>query len=243
MLALLVARGGPRVILDLGLAAGWATTRARCSRSTTSARRAARRRRALRRPARALRARPARGRLGDRRRPAALALVGERAGRAVSPDGLDARRTAGALFGETLDLARRLGIDTGRGARQRPQAAVRGRRDRDDAAVRRADVRRGGRADLGIIGKDVLAEQSERAVFELLDLGYGAVPHGARDHARATTRPPRRCAGSASCASRRSTRRSPRATSSAPVARRRSSRSRARSSWRRSPASPRRSST
>ena len=30
-----------------------------------------------------------------------------------------------------------------------------------------------GAADLGITGKDVLAEQSERAVYELLDLGFG----------------------------------------------------------------------
>src|SRR4051812_50212115 len=30
-----------------------------------------------------------------------------------------------------------------------------------------------GAADLGITGKDVLAEQSERAVYELVDLRYG----------------------------------------------------------------------
>ena len=30
-----------------------------------------------------------------------------------------------------------------------------------------------GAADLGITGKDVLAEQVEREVYELLDLGYG----------------------------------------------------------------------
>ena len=30
-----------------------------------------------------------------------------------------------------------------------------------------------GAADLGITGKDVLAEQADRAVYELLDLGYG----------------------------------------------------------------------
>ena len=38
-----------------------------------------------------------------------------------------------------------LGIDTRRGALQRPQAALRGRRDHHDAAVRRPDLRRGGR--------------------------------------------------------------------------------------------------
>ena len=30
-----------------------------------------------------------------------------------------------------------------------------------------------GAADIGIVGKDVLAEQSERDVYELLDLGFG----------------------------------------------------------------------
>ena len=30
-----------------------------------------------------------------------------------------------------------------------------------------------GAADIGITGKDVLAEQSERDVYELLDLGFG----------------------------------------------------------------------
>ena len=38
-----------------------------------------------------------------------------------------------------------------------------------------------GAADLGITGKDVLAEQSDRDVYELLDLGYGALPDGVRD--------------------------------------------------------------
>ena len=45
-----------------------------------------------------------------------------------------------------------------------------------------------GAADLGITGKDVLAEQSERDVYELLDLGFGAVPDGVRDRRRARTR-------------------------------------------------------
>ena len=37
-----------------------------------------------------------------------------------------------------------------------------------------------GAADIGITGKDVLMEQSEREVYELLDLGYGALHDGAR---------------------------------------------------------------
>ena len=45
-----------------------------------------------------------------------------------------------------------------------------------------------GAADLGITGKDVLLEQADRVVYELLDLGYGALPDGARRRAGATTR-------------------------------------------------------
>jgi ATP phosphoribosyltransferase len=79
----------------------------------------------------------------------------------------------GALMGETLDLLDRLGIDT---------AEVRGN-DRkllfEDAGIvtmRPSDVPtyvEAGAADLGITGKDVLAEQAERDVYELLDLGFG----------------------------------------------------------------------
>jgi ATP phosphoribosyltransferase len=91
--------------------------------------------------------------------------------------GLDGLRIAvprGALFGETLDLLDRLGVDT---------AEVRGN-DRkllfEDAGIvtmRPSDVPtyvEAGAADLGITGKDVLMEQSEREVYELLDLGFGA---------------------------------------------------------------------
>jgi ATP phosphoribosyltransferase len=79
----------------------------------------------------------------------------------------------GALMRETLDLLDRLGIDT---------AEVRGN-DRkllfEDAGIvtmRPSDVPtyvEAGAADLGITGKDVLAEQAERDVYELLDLGFG----------------------------------------------------------------------
>ena len=79
----------------------------------------------------------------------------------------------GALMAETLDLLDRLGIDT---------AEVRGN-DRkllfEDAGIvtmRPSDVPtyvEAGAADLGITGKDVLAEQGERGVYELLDLGFG----------------------------------------------------------------------
>ncbi len=79
----------------------------------------------------------------------------------------------GALMGETLDLLDTLGVDT---------AEVRAN-DRkllfEDAGIvtmRPSDVPtyvEAGAADLGITGKDVLAEQPERAVYELLDLGFG----------------------------------------------------------------------
>ncbi len=80
----------------------------------------------------------------------------------------------GALLRETLDLLDLLGVDT---------AEVRAN-DRkllfDDAGIvtmRPSDVPtyvEAGAADIGITGKDVLMEQSERSVFELLDLGFGA---------------------------------------------------------------------
>ena len=79
----------------------------------------------------------------------------------------------GALLGETLDLLDVIGVET---------AEVRAN-DRkllfDDAGIvtmRPSDVPtyvEAGAADIGITGKDVLMEQSERSVFELLDLGFG----------------------------------------------------------------------
>ena len=77
----------------------------------------------------------------------------------------------GALFGETLDLLDALGVGT---------AEIRANDRRlvfpGILTVRPSDVPayvEHGAADLGITGKDVLMEQSERSVFELLDLGYG----------------------------------------------------------------------
>ncbi|HEV2770807.1 MAG TPA: ATP phosphoribosyltransferase [Solirubrobacteraceae bacterium] len=79
----------------------------------------------------------------------------------------------GALFGETLDLLDRLGVDTGevRSNDRRLLFAEVG-----VVTMRPSDVPtyvEAGAADLGITGKDVLSEQSERDVYELLDLGYG----------------------------------------------------------------------
>jgi ATP phosphoribosyltransferase len=79
----------------------------------------------------------------------------------------------GALFKDTLDLLDRLGVDT-REVRDNDRKLL-----FDDVGIvtmRPSDVPtyvEGGAADLGITGKDVLMEQSEREVYELVDLGYG----------------------------------------------------------------------
>jgi ATP phosphoribosyltransferase len=79
----------------------------------------------------------------------------------------------GALMEETLDLLDRLGVDTN-------EVRANDRRllfaDADLITMRPSDVPtyvEAGAADLGITGKDVLAEHDERDVYELLDLGYG----------------------------------------------------------------------
>jgi ATP phosphoribosyltransferase len=79
----------------------------------------------------------------------------------------------GALMSQTLDALDAIGLDT---------AEVRAN-DRkllfDEVGIvtmRPSDVPtyvEAGAADVGITGKDVLAEQSERDVYELLDLGFG----------------------------------------------------------------------
>ena len=79
----------------------------------------------------------------------------------------------GALFGETLDLLDRLGVDTG-------EVRSNDRKLLFDSGqlitMRPSDVPtyvEAGAADIGITGKDVLMEQSERNVYELVDLGFG----------------------------------------------------------------------
>jgi ATP phosphoribosyltransferase len=80
----------------------------------------------------------------------------------------------GALFEGTLDLLDRLGIDT---SEVRSNARKLLFADVGVVTMRPSDVPtyvEHGSADVGITGKDVLLEQSERKVYELLDLGYGA---------------------------------------------------------------------
>src|ERR1700759_5577805 len=79
----------------------------------------------------------------------------------------------GALLHQTLDLLDRLGIAT-REVRDNDRKLL-----FDEAGIitmRPSDVPtyvEAGAADLGITGKDVLLEQSERELYELVDLGYG----------------------------------------------------------------------
>jgi ATP phosphoribosyltransferase len=79
----------------------------------------------------------------------------------------------GALFSDTLDLLDRLGVDTSEVRDNERKLLF------DDVGIitmRPTDVPtyvEAGAADLGITGKDVLLEQSEREIYELLDLGYG----------------------------------------------------------------------
>ena len=79
----------------------------------------------------------------------------------------------GALFSETLDLLDRLGFDTGE-VRDNDRKLL--FEDAGIVTMRPSDVPtyvEAGAADLGITGKDVLLEQSERDVYELADLGFG----------------------------------------------------------------------
>jgi ATP phosphoribosyltransferase len=79
----------------------------------------------------------------------------------------------GALFDGALDLLDELGVDTS-------EVRVNDRKllfeDAGLVTMRPSDVPtyvEHGSADIGITGKDVLLEQSDRAVYELLDLGFG----------------------------------------------------------------------
>jgi ATP phosphoribosyltransferase len=79
----------------------------------------------------------------------------------------------GALFEETLDLLDGLGVDTTE-VRENDRKLL-----FDNSGIvtmRPSDVPtyvEAGAADIGITGKDVLMEQSERELYELVDLGYG----------------------------------------------------------------------
>jgi ATP phosphoribosyltransferase len=82
----------------------------------------------------------------------------------------------GALFTGALDLLDRIGIATAE-LRGDSRALVFDAAELRLVTMRPSDVPtyvEAGAADLGITGKDVLTEQRDRAVYELLDLGFGA---------------------------------------------------------------------
>ncbi|MBN1527550.1 MAG: ATP phosphoribosyltransferase [Thermoleophilaceae bacterium] len=79
----------------------------------------------------------------------------------------------GALFEGTLDLLERLELDVAEVRANDRKLLFEGP---GIVTMRPSDVPtyvEHGSADIGITGKDVLLEQSDRKVYELLDLGYG----------------------------------------------------------------------
>ena len=151
----------------------------------------------------------------------------------------------GSLFSGCLDMLDRAGFDTAE-LRGDSRALIFDLGGLTVVTVRPSDVPtyvEAGAADLGITGKDVLAEQTDRPVYELADLGFGACRMVLAAVAGSDRTRPRPSAASARRGSRPSTRAPPSASSSASAARPRSSRSRARSSSRRWSASPTGSST
>ena len=81
----------------------------------------------------------------------------------------------GALFEGTLETLDRAGLVTD-GLRSDSRSMIFDGSGVTLVTMRPSDVPtyvEAGAADLGITGKDVLLEQSDRVVYELLDLGYG----------------------------------------------------------------------
>ncbi len=81
----------------------------------------------------------------------------------------------GALFAETLDVLDGAGIDTAE-LRGDSRSLIFEASGVVLVTMRPSDVPtyvESGAADVGITGKDVLLEQSDRVVYELLDLGFG----------------------------------------------------------------------
>ncbi len=81
----------------------------------------------------------------------------------------------GALLDETLDVLDAAGVDTAE-VRGDSRSLIFDGEAISLVTMRPSDVPtyvEAGAADVGITGKDVLLEQSDRMVYELLDLGYG----------------------------------------------------------------------
>ena len=82
----------------------------------------------------------------------------------------------GALWGETLDALDRIGVETAE-MRGDSRSLIFEASGMSLVTMRPSDVPtyvESGAADLGITGKDVLMEHTDRIVYEILDLGYGA---------------------------------------------------------------------
>jgi ATP phosphoribosyltransferase len=82
----------------------------------------------------------------------------------------------GALFAPTLDRLDRIGVETVE-LRGDSRSLLFEAGGLVLVTMRPSDVPtyvEAGAADLGVTGKDVLLEQSDRAFYELLDLGFGA---------------------------------------------------------------------
>ena len=93
----------------------------------------------------------------------------------MSADRLTVAVPRGNLFDATLDVLDGVGIDTSEVRANDRKLLF---EDAGIVTMRPSDVPtyvEHGAADLGIVGKDVLTEQSDRDVYELLDLGYGRV--------------------------------------------------------------------
>jgi ATP phosphoribosyltransferase len=96
-------------------------------------------------------------------------------GRAKAEGPLRLAVPRGALLGETLDALDAADIDTGE-VRGESRSLIFPGQDITLVTMRPSDVPtyvEAGAADVGITGKDVLLEQSDRVVYELLDLGFG----------------------------------------------------------------------
>ncbi len=81
----------------------------------------------------------------------------------------------GALLEETLDTLDRIGADTAQ-VRGASRSLIFEAGDLVLVTMRPSDVPtyvEAGAADVGITGKDVLMEQSDRVFYEITDLGYG----------------------------------------------------------------------
>jgi ATP phosphoribosyltransferase len=98
------------------------------------------------------------------------------AGSRAKPDGpLKLAVPRGALFEETLDVLDAVGVDTS-AVRGDSRSLIFENEKVTLVTMRPSDVPtyvEAGAADVGITGKDVLLEQSDRVLYELLDLGFG----------------------------------------------------------------------